>query len=196
MPMLMTDEIPILNEAAKVKRNLNQDNHDRWGFAIYRCTYGDDGAWDRFKDIISTRAQKEILELDEPEILDKLEWTIFDNRDIFDHATTDFLCKHFNQWRSAKWQHEQPRATRPTEAMLLKTPRYRYFIGVDREAFDSVLSAPAHWIQGPRPPVGFISLTLCGQPRWMMLTRTPKNSICPAWISSLLKVVGRKMWAG
>ncbi|KAI7375220.1 hypothetical protein KC336_g20036 [Hortaea werneckii] len=117
-----TDERPMLNEAAKVRRNLNQDNHDWWGFAIYRCTYGNDAAWNRFKDIITTRAQKEIRELGEPEILERLEWKIFDNREICDNATTDLLRQHFNLWESANWQREQPRATRPTEAMLLKNP--------------------------------------------------------------------------
>ncbi|KAI7309553.1 hypothetical protein KC315_g12950 [Hortaea werneckii] len=108
----MTGETPILNEAVKIKRNLNQDSQDRWGFAIYRCTYDDDAAWDRFTDIITTRAQKETRELGEPEILDKLEWTILDDRQIFDNATTGFLRKHFNQWKSANLQREQPRATR------------------------------------------------------------------------------------
>ena len=140
----MTDETPILNEAAKVKRNLNQDNHDRWGFAIYRCTYGDDAAWDRFKDIITARAQKEIRELGEPGILDELEWTIFDDREIFDNATAGFLREHFNQWKRDNCEREQPRATRLVEVMLLKTPRYRYFIRVDREVLDSVLGAPGN----------------------------------------------------
>jgi len=144
MPTPMTDEAPILNEAAKIKRNLNQDNHDRWGFAIYRCTYGDDAAWERFKDIIATRAQKEIRELGEPEILDKLELTIFEDREIFDNAKTDFLREHFNQWKRDSLQREQPRTTRSTEVMLEKTPRYRYFIRVDREALDSVLGAPGN----------------------------------------------------
>ncbi|KAI7231022.1 hypothetical protein KC330_g6631 [Hortaea werneckii] len=116
----MTDETPILNEAAKIKRNLSQHNHDRWGFAIYRCTYGDDAAWDRFTDIITTRAQKEIRELGELEILDKLEWTIFDDREIFDNATTDFLREHFNQW----------------EECQLAT--------VGREALNSILYAPGN----------------------------------------------------
>jgi hypothetical protein len=140
----MTDDTPILNEAAKIKRNLNQDNHDRWGFAIYRCTYGDDAAWERFKDIIATRAQKEIRKLGEPEILDKLELTIFEDREIFDNAKTDFLREHFNQWKRDSLPREQPRTTRSTEVMLEKTPRYRYFIRVDREALDSVLGAPGN----------------------------------------------------
>ncbi|KAI6900566.1 hypothetical protein KC316_g3186 [Hortaea werneckii] len=144
MPTPMPGETPILNEAAKIKRNLNQDSQDRWGFPIYRCTYDDDAAWDRFKDIITPRAQKETRELGEPEILHKLERTIFDDREVFDNATTGFLRKHFNQWKSANLQHEQPRATRPIEVMLLKTPRYRYFIRVGREALDSILGAPGN----------------------------------------------------
>ncbi|KAI6788150.1 hypothetical protein KC363_g8379 [Hortaea werneckii] len=131
----------MLNEAAKVRRNLNQDNHNLCCFVIYRCTYGNDGVWDRFRDIITTRAQKEIRELGKLEIFDKLEFTFFEDREIFDSATTDLLREHFNQWKSANWQREQPQATRPTEGMLLKTSRYRNFINVGREALDSILSA-------------------------------------------------------
>ena len=134
----------MLNEVAKVRRNLNQDNHDRWSFAIYRCTYGNDAAWSRFEDIITTRAQKEICELGEPGILDKLEWTIFDDRETFDNATVDFLRGQFNQWKSANWRREQPRATRLAEVVLSRNPRHRYFIRVGREALDSVLSAPGN----------------------------------------------------
>ncbi|KAI7392990.1 hypothetical protein KC336_g16401 [Hortaea werneckii] len=144
MPTPITDETSILNEAAKVRRNLDQDNHDRWGFAVYRCRYGNDAAWDRFKDIITTRAQKEVRRLGQSEILDNLEWTFFEDREISDNATTGFLREHLNQWKSAKMQREQPRATRPTETMLLKTPRYPSFIRVNREALESVLSAPGN----------------------------------------------------
>ncbi|KAI7183420.1 hypothetical protein KC343_g12538 [Hortaea werneckii] len=78
-----------------------------------------------------------------------LEWIFLEDCEIFDNATTDFLREHFNQWKSAKLQREQQRATRPTETMLLKTPRYRYFIRVNREALDSVLSAPGNWDADP-----------------------------------------------
>ncbi|KAI6812166.1 hypothetical protein KC340_g16783 [Hortaea werneckii] len=130
MPAPVTNETLILNEGARVRRNVNQDNHDRWGFAVYRCTCGNCAAWNRFKEIMTTRAQKEIRQVGEPEILKKLELTIFHDRESFDNAT-----------KSGNWQREQPRATLPTEAMLLKNPRYRYFIRVGREALDSVLSA-------------------------------------------------------
>ncbi|KAI7266733.1 hypothetical protein KC345_g8095 [Hortaea werneckii] len=111
----ITDDISMLNEAAKVRRNLNQDNHDRWSFAIYRCTYGNDATWDRLKDIITSRAHKEVRELGVPKILDGLEWTIFDDHRMFDHATTDFLREHFNQWKSAEWQPEMDDVDSDTE---------------------------------------------------------------------------------
>lgn len=63
----ITDNTLILLEAAKIKRNLDQDNHDRWGFAIYRCTYGDDATWDRFKNIITAERDPGLRPIGNPQ---------------------------------------------------------------------------------------------------------------------------------
>jgi len=34
---------------------LAKAKHDKWGFVVYRCTYQDDHAWQRFKQIMHER---------------------------------------------------------------------------------------------------------------------------------------------
>ena len=92
-----------LSDAAKVKRLLNYTHHDRWGFVFYRCAYGDDAAWGKFNNIIRTRAREQILGSDKPELLDTLEWTIFDDRETFNEASADALHKHFDRWVAGNW---------------------------------------------------------------------------------------------
>lgn len=133
----ITTNTSIPSDAAIVKRILDERNHDLWGFVIYRCTYDDNAAWDQFKNIVTTRARKEIQRSDKPEILETFEWKFFDDRETFDNATAAFLREHFKEWKSNNWQREQPRATYDYAA------RYYCFIRVDQEALDSVLNAPA-----------------------------------------------------
>jgi hypothetical protein len=47
--------------------------HNKWGWVIYRCTYDDDEAWARFKQIINQRSRKTIAESDTPDAADSLE---------------------------------------------------------------------------------------------------------------------------
>ena len=68
---------------------LRHQKHERWGWVIYRCTYNDDEAWDRFKDFVDQQSRQFIAESDTPEIADSLEWTFIENRDILDNATKD-----------------------------------------------------------------------------------------------------------
>lgn len=50
-----TEQFDIFSNVNMVKRGLAVRSHDKWGFAIYRCTDGDDDAWERCKNIIIDR---------------------------------------------------------------------------------------------------------------------------------------------
>jgi hypothetical protein len=56
----------------------------------------------------------------------------------FEGATVATLREHFNQWAKASLKEEQGVA----EDYYARTGRYRFFIMVDQEAMESVLSAP------------------------------------------------------
>ena len=147
--------------------------HDKWGFVIYRCTYQDDEAWDRFKQIVLARTHKEMQESDTPKVADKLEWTFVEDRASLDGASRAQLRKRFNQWAAQAIITEQPRAQAETlaqETPTLGVPRYSYFIQVDEEVLQSVLAAPKNDPSGK----GFVNFV---DARWKPLgNRYPDNN--------------------
>jgi len=131
--------------------SLAEIKHDKWGFVIYRCTYQDDRAWERFKQIFHERT-REYLEMSEtPEaatsLAESLEWTFVEDRVALDGASKCQLRESFKEWAVRNIATEQPRAQTQAETQedpgpTFWIPRYRYFIQVDEEALQSVLAAP------------------------------------------------------
>nr|OQO16039.1 hypothetical protein B0A51_17514 [Rachicladosporium sp. CCFEE 5018] len=117
---------------------LVEDKHDKWGWVIYRCSYADDLAWERFKQSITQQTRRQILKSDAPEALDSLEWTFVSDRPTLEDIPMNQLRSHFNSWAATAVQTEQPRAT--DHILPLSGPRYNYFIRVDEQALQSVVS--------------------------------------------------------
>lgn len=167
---LLSPERVLLDYLAELK-------HDKWGFVIYRCTYQDDHAWERFKQIIHERTQKFLKRSDTPEaaksLADSLEWIFVEDRTALDGASRSQLRERFKEWAAHAIVTEQPRAQaetkqdpEPTFGIL----RYHYFIQVDEEALQSVLAAPKLDLYGK----GFINFV---DSRWKPLGDRPSRSI-------------------
>jgi hypothetical protein len=151
--------------------------HDKWGFVIYRCTYQDDHAWERFKQNIHESTQKFTEMSDTPEaaksLNDSLEWTFVEDRAALDDASRSQLRQRFKEWSAQAIVTEQPRAKAETERKPEPTfgiPRYNYFIQVDEEALQSVLAAPILDIYGE----GVINFV---DSRWKPLGDRPSRSV-------------------
>lgn len=115
-----------------ISNALNRNHYDTWGFVIYRTDYDSDELWSRCKHIITTNAKEQIEDSDAPEVVQSLTWTFFDDRVAFQGASKAELRMHFNQWALDNWQLEQPRGE------IMETPRYQYFVEVDRDVLDSM----------------------------------------------------------
>ncbi|KAI9927169.1 hypothetical protein ASPWEDRAFT_33117 [Aspergillus wentii DTO 134E9] len=119
--------------------------HEKWGWVIYRCTYADDKAWTRFKDIINKRSHEEIAEFDSPELANTLEWTYVEDCDTLDGISIPQLRTRFQAWAADAIRTENPRA----EGLGLVNhgyPRYSYFIEIDEDALRRVV------YEAPQPP--------------------------------------------
>ncbi|KFY18428.1 hypothetical protein V493_08623 [Pseudogymnoascus sp. VKM F-4281 (FW-2241)] len=133
-----------LDEVAKnIHDDLRHFKHDKWGWVLYRCSYGDDEAWTRFQQIIHERSRKGMAERGFPlEVANSLEWTFVSDRTSFDGASRDQLRQHFYAWAAAAEKTEQLRAVDNERNWTGdKSQRYIYFIQVDEEALRSVVDA-------------------------------------------------------
>ena len=62
------------------------ENHDKWGWVIYRTTYDDDEGWTCFKQLITQQSLTNIAESKAPEIADSLEWMFVEDRATLDRC--------------------------------------------------------------------------------------------------------------
>jgi hypothetical protein len=146
-----------------VLNTLEAMNHDKWGFVIYRCTYKDDQAWDRFKQIICESTRTIMQSSDAPEVANGLEWTFVEDRATLDGASRSQLRERFRQWAPQAIITEQPRdQARFNPNATFGVPRYHYFVQVDEQALESVLAAPEVDLQG----AGFVNFV---DSRWKPL---------------------------
>lgn len=128
---------------SQILHMLKHLKQDKWGFVIYRCTYQNDQAWSRFKKLVHDRTKKALAESDTPEIADSLEWTFVEDRATLDGASRAQLRERFNEWAESAYAVEQPRGQDDFQKWgLFGFARYNYFIQVDEEALQSVLSPP------------------------------------------------------
>lgn len=88
-----------------------RNKQDKWGWVIYRCSYEDDEAWERFKKIVNQRTRRQVLESDAPELLESLEWTFVEDRSTLEGIPRDQLRSLFKDWAAEAIKAEQPRAT-------------------------------------------------------------------------------------
>ena len=146
-----------LSAERSIRDRLREMRHDKWGFLIYRCTYADDAAWARFKDIISERSNQVIVDSEVPELANSLEWTFVEDRPTLENASKELVRTQFRAWTASGAENaEQPRAV--GHWTPVKSPRYEYFIHVDEGVLRSIVS------EAPQPPaydlegVGYVNL--------------------------------------
>ncbi|KAK6086962.1 hypothetical protein SCUP234_02055 [Seiridium cupressi] len=100
----------------------------KWGWVIYRTAYGDDAAWERFKQFVVDNSAKYIAESSVPGITRNLEWTFVSDQEALDGASTAQLRARFRSWAAEAIRTENPRATEDSLSPHWRIQRYSYFI--------------------------------------------------------------------
>lgn len=125
------------NTADRLEKLLHEDGFKKWGFVIYRCTYQNNTDWENFMARFVSAVPEYLEFYNGLDLLNTFTPTVLEDAS-FEGATVATLREHFNQWAKTSLKEEQGVA----EDYRAYTGRYRFFIMVDQEAMDSVLSAP------------------------------------------------------
>lgn len=115
-----------------------KDGHRVWGFVIYRCTYGDDAAWEECLERLNASMRDDMQCYNG---LDLLEEGCYKRTVIagarFDGVKTQYVREHFKEWRKQAILEEQG-SPKEIEARRRKPePRYLPYgeVGLDEEAW-------------------------------------------------------------
>jgi len=60
----------------------------KYGFVVYRCTYGDDAKWQSFMSYLTTQARIRLQKYGNSELFDLLDWNVQDNASELNKANT------------------------------------------------------------------------------------------------------------
>ena len=142
------------NQADLIEEGYQYDGHKTWGFVIYRTTYDSNEDWTEFIRRLRWWTTDSMEFYGGLDVLERMAWTVFDDRKQFDGADTAAVRRHFLDWAETAVLSEQQDADgNPPVAMEHAprysyggSPRYRYCIQVDAEALDSCVH------DGPPPP--------------------------------------------
>jgi hypothetical protein len=147
-----------------VKRSPTSTTYLRkYGWLIYRTTYSDNEKWNEGIEILQNQFRRiKHRYLDENEIF-YMDWPIQDNALLFNNATTDELRKHFLVWKSSD-EPAKAIGLNPAEYPSRRPwlTQYEYFIQVDEESLDSIIT---HGKDGYQiPPVAWVNIVEANWP--------------------------------
>lgn len=143
------------NSASRLQEKLDEAGHHVWGFVIYRCTYGDDAAWEECLRRLNLCARRGMHFYEALDLFDdgedgtyRFKQTIFQDAALFDGASTQVVRRHFKAWRARAFDEEQGsnakiEAWRQREDLgppYKAGVRYRWCIAIDDEALRSIMS--------------------------------------------------------
>ena len=140
-----------MNEGLILQHQLQEAGHEKWGLAIFRCTYADDAAWRRFMAIVNARTRASLEYYGTPKLLHSLEWSVQEDPSSLDGASTDVVRRRFAEWVAGAMRRE-------ANASRGFATRFQYCLHVDAAALKSVVQ------DAPQPPdpdlgnVGYVNV--------------------------------------
>ncbi|RMY45146.1 hypothetical protein D0864_15496 [Hortaea werneckii] len=153
----------------------------KWGFIVYRCTYGGDARWARFMTRLNTRKDHLLREVYHKPKLEDLS---------LDGATRDGIRRRFREWENFKAEIPNGLDEFKEQFLMRENPRYNSCIHVDSDAMESVTprfrrtgrtNDRLHNYDESEPEVEGSRLYDVG---WMMVDAT---SLVPAAYSTFIK---------
>jgi hypothetical protein len=129
----------------RVDRHLKAMGHDKWGWVVYRCTYGSDNDWSEFMKKLEALSKEWFDFYFATEAMRKKHiWNFIDDRDRLENASKSDVRRMFNEWvQSPEAAAEQPNAKDPMSKV--GTSRYRFCMHVDETSLRSVLDDSRDW---------------------------------------------------
>ncbi len=128
---------PVSWACQQIHETLQRGHLGKWGWVIYRTSYKDDAAWDRFQRYVNEWSRETLRkEGASPLVSGTVDWT-FVSDPALDGVSREELCESFHQWRRRAMWTENPRMRSPKTIRNIPQ-RYIYFVRADEDALNSV----------------------------------------------------------
>lgn len=112
-PELTTSTCPrgnsSFNIADQFQDHLRKDGHRVWGVVVYRCTYGDNAAWETCLERLNARIREPMHFYNGLDLLEegRFKLTVMHDPSRFEGASARVVRRHFKEWRKHAVHEEQ-----------------------------------------------------------------------------------------
>lgn len=144
--------LPTLNPVTARFQSLGQmifgmqaTGHHKWGFVIYRTTYGDQALWERYMASLRERTAWALDIFERTgELTPHLQWTVREDEAALRGATREQVRTLFRGWVAGRSVARDGPGVDGNEAFLFaRVPRYRLCLFVDEECLASLATPKA-----------------------------------------------------
>jgi valyl-tRNA synthetase len=136
-----------LDDYSNIEASLsNPENGTTWGFAVYRCTYGNERQWQRMVQLIQTEVQDSLTLNRRPDLLVGHQAIFIEDAARLNGATSHIVRDHFQSWvenqldaQNGSAGCESPAAAADLELKIRGlAPRYNFCLFVDEICLESL----------------------------------------------------------
>lgn len=129
-----------IEEADAIRRGLEEDNLQQWGFVIFRCTYKSQEKWEKFVTLVKQDVSDFFEWRRMEDLYARMAWTIIEDQTL-DCGSIGETSRRFHDWVETEGRQElQSTSSVPEHDMSGYSPRYLYYILMDEESLESVVN--------------------------------------------------------
>ncbi|KAI0402317.1 hypothetical protein F4802DRAFT_608819 [Xylaria palmicola] len=138
----LTDEFDWNGTMGTTARCMRDTGFATWGFLIYRCTYGDDEAWNRYIEAFKEQVHYELEYYGRDLLLEQYaQWTVVEDEETLNGASKQQVRERFPHTR---------------------LPRFTYCLYVDQKCLDTLERYADAKANGARRPAWPVMVTIDG----------------------------------
>ncbi|RYC65033.1 hypothetical protein CHU98_g1148 [Xylaria longipes] len=143
----LTEEFDWNGMMGTTARRMRDTGFETWGFLIYRCTYGDDEAWDRYMALFKQDVHDDLVYNGREWLMEPYaQWTVIEDKETLNGASKQQVREHFVQWRDQhSVSYELSEAARVARQLFptpndanTRLPRFTYCLYVDQKCLDTL----------------------------------------------------------
>lgn len=138
--------LPDLNDSLRayglpsIIRSMQKTEFRKWGFRIYRCTYNDDAAWNRYITNLQHHVNEGLKANGSDYMLTPYhEWMIEEDRVSLDGVSKEVVRARFREWSEARSvARDGPGADHELIKVIGLVARFEACVMIDKECLDSM----------------------------------------------------------
>lgn len=138
----------------KIRYDMETFTQTKWGYVVYRCTYGDDKLWEELMQFLKDNARRDLEESKAMDLWDSLDWKVVSDPHKLDGASTEQVAELHRLWVKS----DEARSEQTASDYNPLTTRQIFCVHVDADALSSFANRNPQRLRAGLKDYGYVNL--------------------------------------